>query len=752
MHSFIKRLIMPVAVLGLSAPAGFAQSTDGIGLVLSGGGAKGIAHIGVIQALEENDIPIDCITGTSMGAIVGGLYAAGYSPQEMMELLGSTMFANASTGTVDPSLRSYITSPAPTPRLFSFSLGNDSVASQVPWSLISPTVMNFAFMEVFAPATRACGGDFNRLFVPLRTVSSNIEAQRPEISRGGALDDAIRASMSFPMVFCPITINDTLHYDGGIFENFPVETMQREFNPDFMIGVDVHTPDSIPDKPTAINQINNLVTRAQSYDMPDDSSVKIHIDLHEFSLLDFAKAREIYKIGYEHGLAMADSIKSRISARRSGHEVAERREQFKQRIIGLRFAEVECTGGTPGQNAFIRAQFPKGRFALSGARSGFYRAISSGQLQDLQIHAEGLDSDIAYRISLKAFPKPAWSAGIGGYVSSSTTSMLFASIGYNPLRSNSLSGALDAWIGQSYLAAQLMGTIRFGASTPYSLAVQGVVSKQMYNQTEKMFFKVDEPKFVTDMQAFGRAYFLQLACGRHAVASLSAGYGYERFRFATDAGSKVSNSLKLGQVALRYDRSTLNSVNYPTSGLEIHASAMGLLGHRYGYNRQHAQWLQLRVRARQYWDLHRHFSLGLEGDLLASGRKAPADYDAAMAEAPSYAPTPSCFNSFNGSFRAYSFLGAGVTPVYKYSANLQLRGSFHVFAPWRSIERGAGNLTQLGSRPGNPEFFGEIEAVADLKIASLCAYCNYRTGSAADRGWHVGVSLGIFVLAPDFLK
>lgn len=738
------------AALALYSSSAAGQS---VGLVLSGGGAKGIAHIGVIQALEENNIPIDCVTGTSMGAIVGGLYAAGYSPAEMMQLLASPLFVDASQGIINPGLRYFLTAPQPTPQIMTFAIGNDSVAKSVPQSLISPTVMNFAFMEVFAEATQRCGGDFDRLFVPLRTVSSNIVAQRPEISRSGRLADAVRASMSFPIVFCPIEINDTLHYDGGIFENFPLPTMESEFHPDILIGVDVHTPDSIVSFPNAINQINNLVTRTQSYDLPADRGVKLHIDLHEFSLLDFAKAPQIYEIGYQRGLEMVDSIKSRIRSRRDPQEVARRRSEFKSGFIPLNFSGVECTGGTPTQNDYIKSLFPSRTFSLEQCRDGFYRAISGGRMQNFQAYAEPTDTG-TYILHLKAYPKPNWSAGIGGYISSSTSSMLYASIGYNALNKRALNGSLGAWIGQSYQAAQLMATIRFGTNTPYALAVQGVVSKHSYNQTEKMFFMVDDPKFVSDFEAFARAYPVQLACGRHAAASLSVGYGYERVKFADRSGNKLNTSLKLGQVALRYDYNTLDAIDYPTSGLEIHAAAMGMLGHRMLAGTSNpAKWLQLRAKARNYWSLGSRFALGLEGELLISGRKPRGLYEAAVAEAPAYTPTPSSFNSFNSSFRAYSFLGAGITPVYKITRQLQLRGTFHTFAPWQRLQP-LGDTPDAGysSYPAKPEFFGELQAMVDLKYVNLCLYGNYRTGSPADRGWHLGISLGIFALAPDFLK
>lgn len=718
------------------------SARQSVGLVLSGGGAKGVAHIGVIQAFEENNIPIDYITGTSMGAIVGGLYAAGYSPAEMMELLAGDMFMNAAAGQINPDYRYYLTSPQPSPQLISFSLGENAAARQVPYSLISPLPMNFAFMEVFAQATQRCGGDFNKLFVPLRTVSSNIEAQRPEVSRSGQLADAVRASMSFPIVFCPIEINDTLHYDGGIFDNFPVSTMKADFHPDLIIGVDVHT--DVKSAPNAINQINDLVTRAQSYNVPAKDGIRIHIDLHDYSLLDFAKSKEIYEIGYRRGLEMVDSIKSRTPARREAQQVKQRRDEFKAGFKPLNFSKVVCEGGKPTQNTYIESQFPSKPFDLKGARNGFYRSISGGAMQNLQASAEYVDS--AYVLRLKAYTKSNWSAGAGGYISSSTTSMLYGSIGYKALNQRTLNGKLDAWIGQSYLAAQLMATIRFGSFTPYALSLQGVVSKHIYNQNERVFFNLNEPKFVKNFQTYARAYLFQVACGPHAAASLSAGYGYERVKFAVENGAIMRHSLQLGQLALRYDYNTLNAYDFPTSGLEVHTAAMGLLGNKPN------RWLQFRAESRKYWSLHKHFALGLEGELLVSGRKPSKIYEIAIAEAPGYMPTASSYNSFNPSFHAYSFLGAGITPVYKLTSQLQLRGTFHIFAPWQRLGFDETGATTLSKKIPDPEFFGEIQAVANLKYVNVCAYANYRTGYRNDQGWHVGVTLGLFMLAPEFLK
>lgn len=119
-----------------------------VGLVLSGGGAKGIAHIGVIKALEDNNIPIDYVTGTSMGAIVGGLYASGYTPEEMLDLLLSRGFSYWSTGRIDERLVYNFAKGEPTPSMVTLPLSTrrDSTIVKSPASLISPLPMNFAFI------------------------------------------------------------------------------------------------------------------------------------------------------------------------------------------------------------------------------------------------------------------------------------------------------------------------------------------------------------------------------------------------------------------------------------------------------------------------------------------------------------------------------------------------------------------------------------------------------------------------------
>ena len=243
-----------------------------VGLVLSGGGAKGIAHAGVIKALEENDIPIDYVTGTSMGAIVGSLYSCGWSPEKMESFFTAPDFKYWSTGTIDRNLVYYISTPTPTPQWVSLNVNfrdtTNFVNQIIPANLISPIPMNLEFLKLYAPYTDQCRENFNNLFVPFRCVTSDVYHKRKIVLDKGSLGDAVRASMSFPLVFKPIKMDGVLVYDGGIYDNFPVDVMQKDFNPDFIIGVSVSSPDKKPREGDIYSRLRSARRSCQLYQSP----------------------------------------------------------------------------------------------------------------------------------------------------------------------------------------------------------------------------------------------------------------------------------------------------------------------------------------------------------------------------------------------------------------------------------------------------------------------------------------------------
>ena len=200
----MKRLFTIIIIMILMPSLLCAQQK--VGLVMSGGGAKGLAHIGVIKALEEENIPIDYVTGTSMGAIVAALYSMGYTPDEMIERIKSDDFQRWYTGTMDRKYMFYFkrNSEVPDMRGIHFDIKDSLRIVKPSVNIVNATPMNLGFMEIFAGANAACKSDFDNLMIPFRCVASDVHKKKQVIFSNGDLGDAVRSSMSYPFFFKPI--------------------------------------------------------------------------------------------------------------------------------------------------------------------------------------------------------------------------------------------------------------------------------------------------------------------------------------------------------------------------------------------------------------------------------------------------------------------------------------------------------------------------------------------------------------------
>ncbi|HOW31722.1 MAG TPA: patatin-like phospholipase family protein, partial [Bacteroidales bacterium] len=285
-----------------------------VALVLSGGGSKGVSHIGVLKALEEAGIPISCIAGTSMGAIIGGLYAAGYSPAEMEEMIMSPEFPKWVAGKIDPQYTYYSKQPDPDAAWISFKFRPDStLQTQLPTNIISPIRMDYAFMEIFAGASAAASDNFDRLMVPFRCVASDIEQNKPYILRNGDLASAIRASMTFPFYFKPIRIDGKLLFDGGMYNNFPADVVYSEFNPDIIIGSKAATGYAPPEEGNVLSQIENMLMVKTDFDVICDNSVLIEPQLQAVNVIDFSNTRAFIDSGYAATMRVVPKIRSFVT-------------------------------------------------------------------------------------------------------------------------------------------------------------------------------------------------------------------------------------------------------------------------------------------------------------------------------------------------------------------------------------------------------------------------------------------------------
>ena len=237
-------LLLPANVAGDYTEAeGSAVSLQGerpkIGLALSGGGAGGGAHVGVLKALEEMDVPIDFIAGTSMGAIVGGFYAAGYSADSIKALMLNVDWQAAFSDRPSRRDQTMRKKELESEFLIPYRIGFNKGSIQLPLGVIEGQHLDQIFHRILQGVNEV--NDFDELHIPFRAVATDLVSGEEVILATGSLPDALRASMSIPGVFAPVRMNDRLLVDGGMANNLPVSVV-RAMGADIVIAVDISTP------------------------------------------------------------------------------------------------------------------------------------------------------------------------------------------------------------------------------------------------------------------------------------------------------------------------------------------------------------------------------------------------------------------------------------------------------------------------------------------------------------------------------
>ena len=473
-----------------------------VGLVLSGGGAKGLTHIGIIRALEENNIPIDYITGTSMGAIVGSLYAMGYSPDDMEALLKSEDFKRWYSGEVEEEYMYYFKKNLPTPEFLNIRLSfRDSLKIKpqfLPSSVVDPVQMNLVFIDLYARATAACGGDFDKLFIPFRCVASDVYNKKQLVMKRGDLGDAVRASMSFPFMFKPIEIDSVLAYDGGIYNNFPADVMRDDFHPDIIIGSVVATNPTKPKENDLMSQIENMVMQKTDYSIPDSEGIVMTFKYDDVNLMDFQRINELHDIGYNRTMSMMDSIKSRIHRRVNLDNIRLRRLVYKSNYPELRFKNILIEGANAQQQAYIKKEFHASddkEFTYEDVKRGYFRLLSGNMISEIIPHAVFNPEDDTYDLHLKVKLEDNISVRIGGNVSTTSSNQIYLGLSYQNLNYNAKEFTFDGQLGKIYNNVQLMGKIDFATSIPTSYRLIASISTFDYFKKEKLFSRNDKPAF-----------------------------------------------------------------------------------------------------------------------------------------------------------------------------------------------------------------------------------------------------------------
>ncbi|MDO7845141.1 patatin-like phospholipase family protein [Hymenobacter sp. M29] len=717
MVHFCSRMLLALLLAGVFV---FSAQAQKVGLVLSGGGAKGLAHIGVLKQLEKNHIPIDYIVGTSMGAVVGGMYAAGYSPEEIEQVVLSPEFQRWTSGKPLESKTFNFLTAEPSPSALRLGIAIDSTfKARVSTNLVNDLNLNLALARLLAPASASSGYNFDKLFVPFRCMASEVFTRQVVEQKSGSLSDAIRNSMSFPLAFRPIrNLDGKYYYDGAVYDNFPTGTMKKTFAPDIIIGVNVGDV-AMKKYPKNDDQLLGSTVAFLGTSVADTSSVGkngiyIQPDLDGMGVGDFDRVKDFIAEGDTAALRSMAKIKARISRRVDSTDLQKRRLAFQGLAPKPRFIDVKVNGLRPDQNEYAARFFRKsGReYSLDDIEEGYYRLASDDYFKNIYPRIRYDAARQGYVFSVDAQRNNNVSTEVGFVLSNRPIDNLYFGIEYRYLRRLLYTASADVSLGRFYNGAH--GSFRVNIPAKYAYFFEPEIT---YNQWD----------FQNTGGVLGRDVINTQV--RQQDTKLGGQFGISptyRSRFLLDVATFVTkdeytNSKEINSAdvldatvfrgataALRLARNTLNRKQYATSGHRYVYTLRGVTGestYTPGSTAQqlastsHREWLQFRATVERYFGLKadRH-AWGYFGELMVSSQGTFSNYRSSQTTSPVFAPLPDSRTLFMDAYRSSRYAAVGLRYNQPFLKKLEWRTEVYVHVNGQPLKQG--NLQEAVRQSG----------------------------------------------------
>lgn len=687
-------------LLGLNA------SAQKVGLVLSGGGAKGMAHIGVIRVLEENHIPIDYIAGTSIGAIVGGLYAAGYTPDEMEELFKSDEFYFWSTGKIQKDYRYYFKVPEESPAWIDlrFEKKDEKLKILPPTNFVPQEQMDFAFMELFAGTNAACNYNFDSLMVPYFCVATDVNNSKPMVLRKGDLGSAIRASMTVPLVFKPIEIDGVLAFDGGIVNNFPHDIMKEIFKPDVIIGHQVADDQKTANPDDLMAQISNLVMRPTNFEIKGNEGILLKSEFEGVGLLDWNKSDMIITEGMRTAYNSLDSIRKIITRRIEPQLVNESRSKLNSKKHTLLFHNIQVEGvKDPMQRRYIIRAI-KGKddvVPLKEFKKEYFKLIADEHIKSIMPVSRYNPETGFYDLHLKVEPQKKLEVKIGGNISTKPINQGFASFNYRTYQRRAYTLSSNIYFGRFYSSFKIGARIDYPAEIPFYLAGYSTYNRWDYfSSSTELFFEDVRPPFIIQNENNTR---FEIGLPWKIHNKIYGGFGYSNSidqYYQTDIFSKNDEpdktTFKAFSTQIGIENNSLNYSQYATEGAFRYFTVKYITGKETNKpgttggkdalttNTSHS-YFQAEAHTTRFFRLNTKFATGVMAEAVFSTKKDFSNFRSSKLSAPGFYPTPHSKSLFIENYHSNNYLAGGLNAVYGLATDLDFRLEGYVFVPVKEL-------------------------------------------------------------------
>ena len=695
----IKRFTHIIFILLLAAQA----SAQTVGVVLSGGGASGMSHVGVLKALEENKIPIDYIVGTSAGALVASLYASGYSPEEIEAMLASDDFLTMALGKIKEEDEFYYKKSSQNASIIGLNFDkNFSSESFIPTNYTFPNLLDFNLLKLYGKP-QTTNFDFDSLFIPYRCVSADVSNNKAHVFKNGNINEAVRSSMTYPFYMKPIRVDGRYMYDGGLYNNFPSDVLYDDFLPDVIIGSDLADSSDFQND-DFFSQLKNIVLNRKNNDIKCENGIIIEPKT-SVGTFDFDNAQQAFEDGYNATIKHMDSIKSLVDFKQVDLEELNNK-RAKYRIKHFEAFLVDSiyvsSGASKNQTKFIKhSLLKKGeKISMDVLYKRYFRLVEDENITHIFPKLQKNPKSNDYILVLDVSLQKDFGVEFGGVFSSSPINTGFVGVNFRKLGKASNHLSLNSYFGKLYgsVKGQYIVDIPH-RKLPFKLMLSAGINRYDFFKSYATFFEDVKPSFIVQNEFYSR---LNAVLPLSNKSNISAEYEnffvnnqyYQAEDFTNADTTDVVNFFG-NRYGAAFSQNSLNEKAFATRGSYWSINPFYVKGKETNTPGSTSleelpfegtrEWFKVIATAEHYFAPSKNFSFGVYANTVLSSNYEFSNFFSTLLFSSQFEGINQLRTIYSEGLRSNNFVALGIKPILVLKNNLQWRNELFGYSPIFSI-------------------------------------------------------------------
>jgi NTE family protein len=627
---------------------------------------------------------------------------------------------------------------------------------QLPSNVVNPAEIDYVLMEKMSGPIAAANYDFDSLLVPFRCLASDITAKTPIVFGKGDLSQAVRSSMAFPFYFSPVLIGDNILYDGGIYNNFPVDVMLNTFDPDVIIGVSAAGLPEFPSEGNFLSQLKTMITHNTRYDVTREQDLLIEPLISDLGTFEFDAIQAAIDSGYSITKRMMPEIRQRITRRINVEELKRNRQRLTQNSYSITVDRIFVYGVNEEQGEYIRSVLnPRNEcLNLQQLRRNYFKLVADDNQRYLFPRLIYNPGSGDFDLHLDVRKTRGFAIDFGGTVSSRPINTGFVGIQHNLLGRQSLRINGNIYFGKLYNSGHIRMRLDVPGRVPFFIEPSATFNQFDFYKSSGAFFEDVKPSFLVQSE---RMYALQLGLpvrnkGK-VIAGISSFRNEDDYYFTRQFSSEDTSdqtSLQGYSTSLYFERNSLNRKMYASEGNQFEIKARYNFAdelYRPGSTRivldtviETHYWFQVQIRFDHYIKTSSFYKAGILTELNFSSMPFLSNYISTKSQTQAFQPIPEMQTQFLETYRAHNWAGFGVKNIFSLSEDLDIRLEGYAFQPFQEILQGKNFKPAYGETFARRFFVGTFNTVYNSPLGPISLALNYIDDR--DKPWSVMFHFG----------